>query len=118
MKGFRYQSENSLEKRVAEYSKIKAKYPKKIPAIIESDPTIKMERNKYLFPDDLLTNQVIYTIRQSLKATLSSDKAIFAFTEDNEQLPINQTLSELAKRKKNKGDGFLYIYICSESAFG
>lgn len=106
-----------LETRKKEAERIKEKYPNKLPVIIEqykSSKIKKIEKSKFLVPDELTIAQLLIIIRKRL--SLKQTEAIFLFTE-NILPPTTQTISSLYSEYKNE-DGFLYLKYCNENVFG
>jgi len=99
----------SLIERKNESNILYTKYPNKIPIIVDS--TFKINKHKYLVPNDITIAQLIYIIRKNIK--LQPEKALFIFIDN--KLPASTTI--LSSIKKNE-DGFLYITISEESVFG
>ena len=61
---------HSVEKRLSESSRIRSKYPERVPVIIEKDfnsDIIDLDKNKYLVPDELTIGQLVYFIRKRIK---------------------------------------------------
>lgn len=111
-------SPTSLEQRLSEASKIKKKYPDKIPVIIKKSSMCnnlnEIDRNKYLIPHDLCIGQLSYIVKKRLN--IDSTTAIFLFC-NNTILNSSNTINELYNQQKNS-DGFLYIEYTSENTFG
>ncbi|KAL5551132.1 hypothetical protein UlMin_001308 [Ulmus minor] len=112
-----FKEEHDLENRRAEATRIRAKYPDRIPVIVEkaekSDiPSI--DKKKYLVPADLNVGQLVYVIRKRIK--LGAEKAIFIFV-DNVLPPTGAILSAIYEEKKDE-DGFLYVKYSGENTFG
>jgi GABA(A) receptor-associated protein len=108
----------SLEQRLSEASKIKKKYPDKIPVIINKSSMCNnlddIDRNKYLIPHDLCVGQLSHIVKKRLN--IDSTTAIFLFCNNN-ILNSSNTINELHNLYKN-ADGFLYIEYTSENTFG
>ena len=106
-----------LKKRINESTRIKKKYPDRIPVIVErhmSTNIAHIDKKKYLVPDDLTIGQFTYVIRKRIK--LEPIEALFLFVNDT--LPATSAmLSQIYKNHKDQ-DGFLYIQYCGESTFG
>ncbi len=67
-------------KRTEVASRIRAKYPDRIPVIVEKAPKSDapdLDKKKYLVPADITVGRFVFEIRQHMK--LSSEKAIFLF---------------------------------------
>ena len=78
------------EKRKSEASRIRDKYPDRIPVIVEKadkSDIVDIDKKKYLVPADLTVGQFVYVIRKRIK--LSPEKAIFIFV--NNVLPPTGT---------------------------
>ena len=100
-----------------EYERIKNKYPKRIPIIVEKKKDSELpdiDKSKFLVQKDMIINQFIYIIRK--KINLKPNEAIFV-TINNQMCISNQSLSEIYDKHKND-DGFLYITYSSENTFG
>ena len=116
-KGFR--DNFPFQKRLDESTRIREKYPERIPIICEKwgndDDVPDIDRKKYLVPNDLSIANFMYVIRKRLK--LSSDKGIYLFVDDKVMPTTSAQLSEYYDRYKD-ADGFLYISYSGESTFG
>ncbi|CAM8878040.1 unnamed protein product [Rhodiola kirilowii] len=78
-----FKEENALEKRTAEASRIREKYPDRIPVIVEkaeNSDIPNIDKKKYLVPADLTVGQFVFVIRKRIK--LSAEKAIFIFVDN------------------------------------
>ena len=107
----------SLEKRKEETLKIMAKYPDKIPVVVEKNPNCKIQqidKSKFLVPKDVTVAQFLYIIRKRIK--LLPQEAMFIFV--NNKLPFsNMLMSELYNKEKEEC-GFLFCTYSSEQTFG
>ncbi|KAF3633923.1 Autophagy-related protein 8C [Capsicum annuum] len=105
------------KKRRAEASRIREKYPDRIPVIVEKSERSdipNIDKKKYLVPADLTVGQFVYVIRKRIK--LSAEKAIFIFV-DNVLPPTGAIMSSIYDEKKDE-DGFLYVTYSGENTFG
>ncbi|TQD70429.1 hypothetical protein C1H46_044034 [Malus baccata] len=83
-----FKLEHTLERRQAEASRIREKYPDRIPVIVEKaarSDIPDIDKKKYLVPADLNVGQFVYVVRKRIK--LGAEKAIFIFV--NNALPPN-----------------------------
>ena len=114
-----FKKKHSLEKRKAESKRILAKYTDKIPIIVSRDEKSKsvkkIDKCKYLAPDDITLAQFAVIIRKRIE--LSETEAFFFFTSNNTMPPSTSSLRELYSNNKDE-DGFLYLYYCGENVFG
>jgi len=113
----RFKREHSAEQRAFESSRIRAKYPDRIPVIVEKSPKSdvpELDKKKYLVPSDLTVGQFVYVIRKRVK--LSAEKAIFVFV--NNALPPTASLMSTIYEENKDEDGFLYIQYSGENTFG
>ncbi|KAK8954740.1 Autophagy-related protein 8C [Platanthera zijinensis] len=121
-----FKLEHPLERRQAEASRIREKYPDRIPVIVEkaerSDvPDIDKKKcvfsslfYLYLVPADLTVGQFVYVVRKRIK--LSAEKAIFIFVK-NTLPPTAAMMSAIYEENKDE-DGFLYMNYSGENTFG
>ena len=114
-----FKEKYEFEARKIECNRIQSKYPDRIPIIIEKHRNCKnldnIDKNKYLVPNDLTVGQFIYSIRRRIN--ISSDKAIYIFTESGKIPATNSFLSVIYENEKDD-DGFLYFKYSGESTFG
>ena len=108
-----------LAQRVIEASKIRQRFPDRIPVIVEKSENIRTDlpninKNKYLVPKDLSLGQFIYVIRRQLQ--LPPDKALFLFV-NNKLLPSSELMGYIYASEADT-DGFLYVIYSGESVFG
>jgi len=107
-----------FEKRLSESSRIRLKYPDRVPVIIEkalNSDVSDLDKNKYLVPDELNIGQLIYVIRKRIK--LSHEQSIFIFINGDILAPTSALLSSVYTEHKN-ADGFLYVTYAGQDSFG
>ena len=106
-----------FEKRVDEATRIKKKYPDRIPVIVEKVQSSNMpdiDKHKYLVPKDLTVSQFIYVIRKRVK--IKPEEAILLFI--NNKLPVSSDLMSTVYENNKDSDNFLYCLYQNESIFG
>ena len=112
-----YRTTKTYDERLEESTKMRSKYPDRIPVICEKTPQSTLSvlyKSKYLVPKDLTSSQFLFVIRKRLQ--LTSEKALFIFIEGT--LPSSAlTFEELYETYKNN-DGFLYVTYAEENVFG
>ncbi|VVB06410.1 unnamed protein product [Arabis nemorensis] len=112
-----FKQDHDLEKRKAESSRIREKYPDRVPVIVEKAEKSEIpniDKKKYLVPADLTVGQFVYVIRKRIQ--LSAEKAIFIFVDD--VLPPTGAVMSTIYEDKKEEDGFLYITYSGENTFG
>ncbi|CAI9755108.1 unnamed protein product [Fraxinus pennsylvanica] len=112
-----FKIQNPLEKRKAESTRIREKYPDRIPVVVEKagrSDVPDIDKKKYLVPADLCIGQFVYVVRKQIK--LSAEKAIFVFV-DNILPPSASLMSKIYEDYKDE-DGFLYMTYSGENTFG
>ena len=112
-----YREKTNFAERLAESTRIKEKFPGRVPVIVErsarSDvPAI--DKIKYLVPGDLSVGQFIFVIRKRL--SLTSEKALFVYVDN--MLPTTTTLMRELYASNKSSDGFLYVIYTGENTFG
>ncbi|XP_049396478.1 autophagy-related protein 8C-like isoform X2 [Solanum stenotomum] len=111
-----FKVEHPLERRQAESSRIREKYPDRIPVIVEraeKSDISDIDKKKYLVPADLTVGQFVYVVRKRIN--LSAEKAIFVFVKNI--LPPTALMSAIYEENKDE-DGFLYMTYSGENTFG
>ena len=112
-----FKEKNKFENRITESSRIKEKFPGRIPVIVERGPKSHVpliDKNKFLVPGDLSIGQFIYIIRKRL--TLSPETALFVYISN--VLPTTSTLMRELYAQYKDNDGFLYLSYTGENTFG
>ena len=112
-----FKSIHDFESRCSEASRIREKYPNRIPVIVEkseSSDIDSIDKNKFLVPTDLTVGQFMYVIRKRIK--LTSEKSIFLFTNDM-MPPTGSIIAQIYENNKDE-DGFLYFKYAGENTFG
>ena len=118
MKLEEYKKQNTLQKRQGEASRLIRKYEnKRIPAVLLCDNKIKIDKVKYLVPNDLTFNQFIYVVRQQIQ-NVSEKDALYFFTTKGEMVSPNISMIELYEKYKDDEDGLLYLVVKIENTFG
>ena len=113
---FNYKKNNNFEYRLNESKRILEKNPGKIPIRIEKSDKceFKIDKNKYLVPNDFKIQQLIYVIRKRIK--IKDSETIFIYI--NNILPqSNTSIGDIYEDNKDE-DGFLYINYSKENTFG
>nr|GEY98151.1 arogenate dehydratase/prephenate dehydratase 1, chloroplastic [Tanacetum cinerariifolium] len=108
VKSSSFKIEHPLEKRLAESSRIREKYPDRVPVIVERAEKTDIpdiDKKKYLVPADLTVGQFVYVVRKRIK--LSAEKAIFVFVKN--MLPPTAALMSAIYEEHKDEDGFLYM---------
>lgn len=108
---------HTFESRFQESASIRAKYPDRIPIVIEKAPkTIipDIDKRKYLVPYHLSVAQFMMIIRKRIE--LPSEKAMFLFV--NGVLPATSTAVGTLYDEHKDADGFLYAAYSGENTFG
>ncbi|KAJ4844774.1 Autophagy- protein 8i [Turnera subulata] len=112
-----FKDEFTFEQRLEESSDIIAKYPLRVPVIVEKyckTDLPEMEKKKYLVPRDMSVGQFIHILSGRLH--LTSGKALFVFVKNT--LPQTATLMDSVYESYKDEDGFLYMCYSSEKTFG
>jgi len=106
-----------------DYQKItsmREKYPDRVVCYIDRDASCytlpKIDKNKYLIPNEMPLIQVIAIIRRRMK--IESNEAMFLFIGKNKKLYPAQTLMRVLYDENKDDDQMLYIYYNAENTFG
>lgn len=122
-KGLTYKELNDYKKRCTESSSILAKYPDRIPIIVDY---LKLGKNytykKLLVPKNMYPSQLLYIIRS--KFTINPSEAIFIYYDNLSLVNNNYNIGELYDKYRCKNnittedDKFFYLTLIKESTFG
>lgn len=115
--GTSFKSKNPFEHRAAESSRIRAKFPGKIPIIAEranGSDLEELDKHKFLCPSDLSVGQFVFVLRKRM--LLSPEKALFVFV-GSVLPPTGAMLKEVDNQYVDR-DGFLYVKYAGEATFG
>lgn len=114
---FKFKEEHTFEQRKAEASKIRTKYPDRIPVVVEKAPNsqiVDIDKRKFLVPSDISVAQFMWIIRKRIQ--LPSEKAIFLFV--GKVLPQSSASMGQIYEEHRDEDGFLYVAYSGENTFG
>ena len=107
-----------FDTRKKESIRIFAKYPERIPIIVEKSATCnsikEIDRNKFLVPADITMGQFMHIIRNRIK--LDSSQAMYLFI-NNRMTTTSEMIAQTYHNYKDE-DGFLYVTYAGESTFG
>jgi GABA(A) receptor-associated protein len=113
-----FKETHSFDARVSESTRMRKKYPERIPVIVEKGPGDKLElvldKTKYLVPCDLTVGQLMYVVRKRLK--LDETKALFFIVQNT--MPTTSSLISTVYEEHKDADGYLYVTYSSENTFG
>lgn len=117
---FNYIKNTPFEKRKGDYLKVTAKYPSKLPILMETpNNQIDLKKTKFLMDYDQSLNDLIISFRKTQQ--LLPAEAIFLYAYDKKNLPIILSGSDtmgIIYEKYKYNDGFLYIHVQKENTFG
>ena len=106
---YEFKKKNDYNKRLAESTNIKNKYPDRIPIIVEKYKDCKLptiDKCKYLVPKDMNLGQFVYIIRKRIK--LEASQALFV-TVNSILESSNAMISDLYETQKDD-DGFYILF--------
>ena len=112
-----YQDVHPFLFRISESTRIRKKYPDRIPVIIQrksSSSAPYIAKNKYLVPNDMTVSQLLYSLR--IKVKMEPNQALFFFIKDT--IPVNSTSMQRVYEEHKSSDGFLYMMYDAENTFG
>ncbi|XP_030051068.1 microtubule-associated protein 1 light chain 3 gamma [Microcaecilia unicolor] len=114
-----FKQRKNLQTRKEEVAGIRAKFPTKIPVIVERYQREKslplLDKTKFLVPRDLSMTQFVTIIRSRL--ALNATQAFYLLVNNKSLASMSLTLAELYKDDQDE-DGFLYMTYASQEMFG
>ena len=112
-----FKKAHSQEERKNVSERIRAKYPDRVPVIINKSPDSTLpicEKVKFIVPADITLGKFMYEIRKHIE--LAPECAIFLFI-NNILPPVTAEMSDIYSKYADE-DGFLYIVYTGENTFG
>lgn len=112
-----FKKKYSLDHRKKEAKRILAKYPNRIPIIVnipKNSGLPELDKKKYLIPGDMTLGQFMYVLRKRI--SLRPETALFLYI-GNTLAPTSEIISQIYENNKDE-DSFLYLSVQSESTFG
>ncbi|XP_057424064.1 autophagy-related protein 8i-like [Lotus japonicus] len=112
-----FKDEFTFDQRLEESREIIAKYPDRVPVIVErylKSDLPELGKRKYLVPRDLSVGHFIHIL--SSRLSLPPGKALFVFVKNT--LPQTASMMDSVYRSFRDEDGFLYMYYSTEKTFG
>lgn len=116
--GYEFKMLNSFEKRRMESTRLREKFPDKIPIILEKADTSqlpKVDKQKYLMQREITIGQFLYIIRQ--KINIDQSESIFLLINNATIPSTGSSIGEIYDKLQDN-DGFLYITYSSQQTFG
>ncbi|XP_071995615.1 microtubule-associated protein 1 light chain 3 gamma [Engystomops pustulosus] len=114
-----FKQRKDLDKRKSEVIGIKAKFPTKVPVIVERYSKEKylprLNKTKFLVPRDISMSQFVNIIRNRMD--LCATQAFYILVNEQNLVSMSLTMSELYREHKDE-DGFLYMTYASQEMFG
>lgn len=114
-----FKQKKTLATRKEEVAAIRAKFPTKVPCIVEK---YKKERSlrhidkvKFLVPQDLTMSQLSTILRNRLQ--ISSTESFFLFVSGKTLPSLSSSVAELYRDHSDE-DGFIYVSYASQEVFG
>lgn len=118
--GFEFKRSAAFDQRRTISERIRAKYPDRVPMIIERAPSAaatspKGEKSKFLVSGESPVAHVLVELRRQLH--LKPEQSLFLFVGNGVLPPTAALVSHIYERFKDD-DGFLYLAYASENTFG
>jgi len=114
-----FKQRKSFASRRDEVAGIRAKFPSKIPVIVEryhKEKSLPMlDKTKFLVPQELTMSQFVTIIRNRM--SLSPTQSFYLIVNNKSLASMSTTLQEVYKEEKDE-DGFLYMTYASQEMFG
>ena len=115
-----FKIERTFEQRCEETRNVKLRHPYKCPVVVQRShkevDIPKIDRNKFLVPNDMTMHGLLYIIRKRLNI-INESQALYLFTEKGVIFTTNINVSNVYDEQKDD-DGYLYLFYNSENTFG
>ena len=113
-----FKNKFSFETRKKESDRIKSKYNDRIPIIVTRSKNCnieKIDKNKFLVPEDLTIGQFLFVIRKRI--SIKPEESLFLMINGDILATSSNTIGSTYHDYKDE-DGFLYFTYCGENVFG
>ncbi|KAM9613171.1 microtubule-associated protein 1 light chain 3 gamma-like [Trichechus inunguis] len=114
-----FKQRKSLATRREEVAGIRAKFPSKIPVIVERCPREKLlpalDKTKFLVPQELTMTQFLGLLRSRM--VLRATEAFYLLVNNKSLASMSVTMAEVYRDYKDE-DGFVYMTYASQEMFG
>ncbi|XP_074118622.1 microtubule-associated protein 1 light chain 3 gamma [Sminthopsis crassicaudata] len=114
-----FKQRKSLATRKEEVAGFRAKFPSKIPVIVERYQKEKylppLDKTKFLVPQELTMTQFLTIIRSRM--VLTATEAFYLLVNNKSLTSMSVTMAEIYRDYKDE-DGFVYITYASQEMFG
>jgi len=114
-----FKQKKPLAIRKEEVAAIRAKFPTKVPVIVErfhKELSLHpLDKTKFLVPQEITMSQFITIIRNRLQ--LNSQQALYLLVSNRNLASLSRPLSQIYRDYRDE-DGFLYVTFASQEVFG
>ncbi|KAM5301665.1 microtubule-associated protein 1 light chain 3 gamma [Glossophaga mutica] len=114
-----FKQRKSLATRQEEVAGIRAKFPNKIPVVVERYSKEKflplLDKTKFLVPQELTMTQFLSIIRSRM--VLGATEAFYLLVNNKSAVSMSVTMAEIYRDYRDE-DGFLYMTYTSQEMFG
>ncbi|KAM7050384.1 microtubule-associated protein 1 light chain 3 gamma [Molossus nigricans] len=114
-----FKQRKSLATRQEEVAGIRAKFPNKIPVVVERYSKEKflplLDKTKFLVPQELTMTQFLSIIRSRM--VLGATEAFYLLVNNKSAVSMSVTMAEIYRDYRDE-DGFLYMTYASQEMFG
>jgi len=123
---FEYERQVGFDLRKAESTRIREKFPTRVPLVCERNPASKssklpeLQKKKFLVPEVMTLAQFSLLLKQQMEAegrNAAADSSLYFLLKSGQSPVLSKMLRDLYEEHCGP-DGFLYLHMCEEAVFG
>lgn len=115
---FVFRKQHPLTRRRRLSQKLAESHPDRVPVVVHAQDPLQLDKTQFLCPNEMAVGAFMVELRNRLAVKPRSKDALFLLTDTGHTLPSAAQVSLVARAHADSSDGFLYLVLSREAAFG